>query len=315
MIKHKILILLALFVILFCACKGDDPGNNLSKDEEKVLDSINSCVVLTINTSTFKNKDFKDFIKTQYSSISEQNQSDTFRSRIFDKFIDHKLIMYKVKKENLQVSQEEISEYLNEHNIPLAEADNRKIIENLLLQKYLFFTVYKDIEVATNEIRRYYTDNQDKFKKRQEIKLYQILVKNKDKANQIWDRLNTAPQKFAEIAEKESQSTEAIKKGFMGFFEKGILPLEMEEVVFSLKLNTISPVTKSPYGYHIFKVTQNRNRRTQYLSKVSDRIKRELLSQKLNQAYHDFLQSLKGELNVTINQKNLFFKYQTIIGE
>ena len=71
----------------------------------------------------------------------------------------------------------------------------------------------------------------------------------------------------------------------MGFFEKGMLPQEMEEVVFSLKVNEISPIVESPYGFHLFKVTRKRKSRMQLLAAVKDEIKSKLLSAKLTAAY------------------------------
>ena len=96
------------------------------------------------------------------------------------------------------------------------------------------------------------------------------MVNDREKLLKIRSELLKQPSRFEEIARSESISPEAANGGAMGFFEKGMLPQEMEEVVFSLKVNEISPIVESPYGFHLFKVTQKRKARMQLLADVKD---------------------------------------------
>ena len=95
----------------------------------------------------------------------------------------------------------------------------------------------------------------------------------------------------------------------------GILPKEMENVVFSLKINEISPVVESPYGFHIFKITKRRNKRTLYLSAVREDIRKKILSEKMRTAFEVFLNNLKQNAQITIFHQNLFFNYLPAKGE
>ena len=145
--------------------------------------------------------------------------------------------------------------------------------------------------------------------------LYQILVKEKEKAIKIRGILKNSPQKFEEIALKDSVSHESKNNGLMGYFEKGELPEEMEKVVFSLRINEISPVVESPYGYHIFKIKRRRRKRLLFLSKVKPQIENKLLSEKLRTTYQDFLETLNTKLNIDIKYEKLFFEYKRNTGE
>jgi parvulin-like peptidyl-prolyl isomerase len=101
----------------------------------------------------------------------------------------------------------------------------------------------------------------------------------------------------------------------MGHFEMGTLPKEMEDVVFSLRINEISPPFESPYGYHIFKVTSRKKKRMLFYSAVKEDIKKNLLAEKLRTAYQDFLEQLKSEYKIRIFYHNLFFSYRSHQGD
>jgi parvulin-like peptidyl-prolyl isomerase len=105
---------------------------------------------------------------------------------------------------------------------------------------------------------------------------------------------------------------EASKGGYMGYFEKGTLPKDMEDVVFSLQPYTISPVVESPYGFHIFKVTKKKRGRLLFQKTVKSEIKNKLLSEKLRQAYRKFLDQAKQTVKINVNHDQLYFDYQPV---
>jgi parvulin-like peptidyl-prolyl isomerase len=309
-----ILIVFTIFLaVTFSGCKKDTTSQDPSPTEQakqNLEKQINSRVVLTINQIPFTNRAFKSYIKSHYDLSTNGSPSDSLRSRFFDAFVDNKILLTAAEQQGLTISNDEVNEYLSEHNIPQEKFQKELILENIKIKKFLYIMVYRNIDVTNAEIRQHYTKNPQTFRKREEIKLYQILVKNKEKATEISGILRNSPRRFAEIARKESISPEAKNDGFMGFFEKGVLPRELEDVVFSLDINAISPVVDSPHGYHIFKVTQKRRGKQQYLSKVRSQIKDNLLSQKMDQAYMAFLSQLKKRFVIKINHQDLFFKYQ-----
>lgn len=309
-----IAIVLAVFLIgTFSSCKKESAQPETSSRnqiEQSLAQKINDRVVLTINQIPFTNRAVRSYIKSHYDLSSEVKPTDSLKSRFFDAFVDNKILLTAAEQQGLTISNDEVNEYLSEHNIPQEKFQKELILENIKIKKYLYIMVYQKIDVKNSEIRQYYTKNPQLFRKRDEIKLYQILVKNKEKATEISGILRNSPNRFAEIARTESISPEAKNDGFMGFFEKGVLPRELEDVVFSLDINAISPVVDSPHGYHIFKVTQKKRGRQQYLSKVRNQIKDKLLSQKMDQAYLAFLNQLKQQFEIKINHNDLFFKYQ-----
>jgi hypothetical protein len=288
---------------------------NIKPSEQiTTLSDLDKKVILKINNRPFTNKNLKDFINNNYSDIELLENPHKLQSRIFDFFIEQKMILYKVEEDNINLDQIEIDEYMKRMDTP-SSGKERLFQENIKIQKYIYFKVYNDIKVTEKEIRNYYNKNRAEFQKPSEVLLYQILVKNKEKATEIRGMLKNFPKKFSEIARKESESTDAKNDGLMGYFEKGSLPTEMEHVVFSLKINEISPIVESPYGFHIFKVAKKRNQRLLFYSAVKNEIKKKLLSEKLSKAHETYLKNLKEKLRIKINYQDLFFPYQTNPGD
>jgi parvulin-like peptidyl-prolyl isomerase len=233
-------------------------------------------------------------------------------SRLFDIFIKHQLVLSKADEEKLAISEDEYSSYLKTAEIAKnGSATERRSIENFIkVQKYLMLRVYKDIAVSEKEIENYYQVHIENYRKKDEIYLHQILIDNREKAIKVRGVLVNSPDKFEEIAGKTSASPDAQAGGTMGYFEKGVLPKEMEDVVFSLKIGEISPVVESAYGFHIFKVTQKKGKRLLSMAMVRNEIENMLLSEKFNSAYDHFIKQINDELQPKAIYENLYFSYQ-----
>jgi len=99
----------------------------------------------------------------------------------------------------------------------------------LKVQKYLLANVYKDITVSDAEVAQFYEAHLADFRKTEEIHLFQIMVKDREKLLKIRQELLNQPARFEEVAHRESISPEATNGGAMGFFEKGLLKLKRRQ--------------------------------------------------------------------------------------
>jgi parvulin-like peptidyl-prolyl isomerase len=319
----KLILVISLVLVCF-HCQKDTPKDTLLEEKEiqEASDkAIGKKIVLQIDKKKFSNNDFKNFLQLQYPDISTSkgNPSPTASaqliSRLFDSFVQHKTVLYIADQYDIPIEDTELEEYIGKLNVSEDSIDMASVIDAIKVQKYLYAKVYDPIEVSEMEIRAYYNKHLDEFRKKPEVLLYQILLKDKETALRVRGILDNNPQQFDELAKKESISMEAKEGGRMGYFEEGTLPKDMEQVVFSLSPNTISPVVESSYGFHIFKITNKKRGRLLYLEKVKPEIKRKLLSEKLRIAYQDFLASAARDLAITIKYNDLYFDYQNIEGD
>jgi parvulin-like peptidyl-prolyl isomerase len=307
---NKKLVFIFIFAVFFAQCNHSSAKKKAKEAVDQVTTAENK-VVMAIGPISLTNRELKEFIKLQYADIFEQKDNDKLLSRLFDVFCEQQILLFKAEQANVQVSDSEAADYLKEIQARRKDlAVDALTIRNVLkVQKYLLANVYKDIAVSDAEVAHFYESHLGDFRKTEEIQLFQIMVTEREKLLKIRQELLNKPSRFDEIARRESISPEAANGGAMGFFEKGMLPQEMEGVVFSLKVDEISPIVESPYGFHLFKVTQKRKARMLLLTAVKDEIKNKMLSARLAAAYQDFLTKLKAEVPVRLNYENLYFSY------
>ncbi|MEN8152637.1 MAG: peptidylprolyl isomerase [Acidobacteriota bacterium] len=309
--------IITLFLILFVFCGKDSTSIENKQDDqnESLASLINKKIIFEIEDKKYSNSDFRLFLRFKFSNSKEILSNEKLLSRLLDSFIEKSMILYRADNASTIINENDIRNYMTENNIQKKNWTYQSVSNLLKVQKYLYSTIYKDISVSDYNINLYYRNNKNKFIKKDEIELYQISLKNKEKAIKIRGELLNSPGKFDQLAENHSESVESAKKGYMGKFETGDLPKDIEKVVFSLGINRISRVIESQFGFHIFKVTKRRKRRQLYLSNVKENIKKELLNKKILFEYNKFINKLKNDLNKRIFLNNLFFKYISIKGD
>ena len=175
--------------------------------------------------------------------------------------------------------------------------------------------IYNNISVSKYEIQKYYNLNKKDFSQKQQVKLYQILLKSKEEAIKVRGELLNNSSEFEQIAKAKSISQESVRNGYMGTFEQGDLPKEMETVVFSLPVNQISRVVESQFGYHIFKVSARQRSKQRYLKDVSDDIEKIIFNNKMIYEFTRYMKILRNNINIKVYYENLFFEYSDLKGD
>ena len=86
--------------------------------------------------------------------------------------------------------------------------------------------------------------------------------KAKAKAQDVLNKVNAGGD-FAALAKQYSQDTTAANGGDLGFFSKGQMVKEFEASAFGLQPGQVSGLVKTQYGYHIIKVIEYNEDKTQ----------------------------------------------------
>jgi peptidyl-prolyl cis-trans isomerase C len=108
-----------------------------------------------------------------------------------------------------------------------------------------------------------------------------------------------AGEDFAALARKSSDDPgSAAKGGDLGEFRQGQMVPAFEQAAFALKPGELSGVVESPFGFHIIKVQQKVPARKLAFDEVKERLKREMVLQKQQQAQQSFVNSLRAKAKI-----------------
>lgn len=118
------------------------------------------------------------------------------------------------------------------------------------------------INVTEEDMKKRYTADQEKYRIGERVHVRHILLKSdasndakiKTKAEDLLKQIKAGGD-FAELAKKNSEDPgSAVKGGDLDWIIKGQTVPEFEKSAFSLKINEVSGLVKTMYGYHILQV-------------------------------------------------------------
>jgi peptidyl-prolyl cis-trans isomerase D len=158
-------------------------------------------------------------------------------------------------------------------------------------------SILPSITVSEDEVKAYYKTNADKYQNQQQREASHILIaasknaapaekaKAKAKAEDVLGQIKKNPKQFEELATKYSQDPESAKKGGdLGAFGRGMMVKPFDDAVFSMKVNEISGIVESDFGYHIIKLTKVIGEGGGF-DAIKPQIKAELIYQKAQDKY------------------------------
>ncbi|CAN4270737.1 SurA Parvulin-like peptidyl-prolyl isomerase [Methylophilaceae bacterium] len=186
------------------------------------------------------------------------------------------------------VTPAQVKAYYDQHK------DKFKVPEQVKLE-FAFLSaagLVAQMQVTDAEVKQFYDENATKFQGDEQRQASHILIgfgvtataeekaAAKDKAADILMQLKKQPSRFEELAMKNSQDPgSATKGGDLGSFGRGAMVKPFEDTVFAMKVDQISNLVESEFGYHIIKLNGITGQSSSFES-MKPQIKGELLFQK-----------------------------------
>jgi parvulin-like peptidyl-prolyl isomerase len=320
LVRAAFCLVLAACLALAGGCSRKDSATAATADKTPAVDDsqTKNAVILHVGESDYFTADFDAYIR-RIMGASQDKLTPESLSRLFDRFVEDKLLLEAARRQGLVLTDEEKNRYRAklEEEMPgergkgLAPAEMDSLSEDLLIQKYTY-TLVQSLVVTDQEIHSYYVAHKSDFLQPERVKVSQIQLKTEEKAIDVLARVKTLPEEgFRSVARQESIGPEADKSGEMGIFSPGQLPYEIEKVVFSLKEGEISQIVESSYGgYHIFRLDKHFDPEMVSEAQASSPIRTKLLDAKISRAVADHIQELRGTLSWSATPENLSFTYQ-----
>ncbi|MFC2091988.1 peptidylprolyl isomerase [Elusimicrobiota bacterium] len=143
----------------------------------------------------------------------------------------------------------------------------------------------ESVKVSDQDVKDYYDDNAAEYSNPEQIKISHILLPDEATAKEVLEKLK-GKYSFENMAREYSIDTvTAINGGDLGYFGRGeMLQPEFEKQVFALeKVGQISDTIKTPFGYHIAKLTGRRRGRKKTFEEAENEIRLKLEKEKFNE--------------------------------
>jgi peptidyl-prolyl cis-trans isomerase C len=197
-------------------------------------------------------------------------------------------------------------------------------VERMLQQQLVAKLLREEVDAKTApaavpdaQIQHYYEEHADEFRRPQEVRVSQVLVKDEAKAKKlaaeartIAKRDATAKQKtFQEWVAKHSEDEPSkIKGGDLGFLDERtrLYPAPVVTAAFTLhEVGDISDVVKSDRGYHLLQLTQLRPAVVRSLAEVKPIIQQRLLRTLRGERTKAVMAEVRGKVKVEIDDQVL----------
>jgi len=123
--------------------------------------------------------------------------------------------------------------------------------------------------------------------KSDEVRARHILVDSKDRAREVYEKLAHGSD-FAQLAKEYSKDPGSKDQGGeLGFFGRGQMVPQFEEVAFGLKKGEISEPFESQFGWHIVRIDDRRQRAAPAFEAVKERVVASMIHKRAQQVAAD----------------------------
>lgn len=277
-------------------------------------------VVATVNGEKIGLQEYEKALGQEAAFVKGEplkaEQASSLREEVLNRLIDEKIMLQRARELSITISDAELEariadikkDYSNDSFNALFNRDGNRysvwkqdLRSRMLLEKVIAADVNAKIVVNDSEAEAYFNANRKTYRAERRVHALQIVVRDREVAEEILKRLK-AGEDFGKVAREMSIGPEAARGGDLGFFEKGVMPEAIDEVVFSLPIGRVSRVIQSPYGFHIFMVLGREQGGGRRFSEARDRVIADLRKLKEAEAYEQWIEKLKEKAVVQINR-------------
>jgi peptidyl-prolyl cis-trans isomerase C len=249
----------------------------------------------------------------------------TAKNRVLENLIDAEVLYQQSQKEGVKVDDQAVNEQIEKmkkrfsdektykkaiEKMHLSEKEFRTEIQRALAIKQLLDTdMRQKITVTEEESKKYYNNNQNLFKKPEQVKASQIWIKvapNAEESKKIQARKKIEAvqnkiqqgEDFGILAKTYSEGPSAQRKGDLGYFKRGQMAKPFEDAAFALNVGEVSGIVETQFGYHLIKVTDKKPARTTPYKEAQPMIEQHLKKEKEKTEIQGYIENLKKSAKI-----------------
>jgi len=200
------------------------------------------------------------------------------------------------------------------------DPDVQRVMKQQMISKLMqkdFESKLKVEDVPEADVEKYYNEHPTEFHQKDEVRVSEILVKDKAKADKAYAEAKAAAkttqptdqQPFRNLVMKYSEDEESKPRGGdLSFFaaDSATYPKPIVDAAFKIQnVGDLSPPVKTDKGWAILRLTQKRPGFNRSLAEVKHQIQQRLFRDLRSKSMDTFVEDLKKKTNIEINEANL----------
>ncbi len=232
-------------------------------------------IVAIVNGYEITDFEYQNELRNILSELKTDMIDYDVKLKAIDHLIDAYLLLEAAKKSDIVISDEELENkildfmlnFQSEEQFKMMLSNNKltyktlknKIYNELLIKKFVSTKFKSENKIPEEKLKEIYEENKESFYTQEKVRASHILIEGDnqesyEKIIEIEKRIKTK-EDFMREAAKCSDCPSKCNFGDLGYFERGKMVKEFENVAFSMEPGQISKPVKTRFGYHLIMVT------------------------------------------------------------
>ena len=165
------------------------------------------------------------------------------------------------------------------------------------ISQYVIKTVLNSVTVSEEEVRDFFETNKNAFGENESVSASHILVGDLSKAENLYEKIQNG-EDFATLAKENSTCPSSANGGDLGYFGRGQMVKEFEDMAFSLEVGAVSKPVKTQFGYHLILLNDKKSDKAKNFEDIKDELKESLFAKKQQDAYVEKINRLRDKYGV-----------------
>ncbi len=293
-----VITLLLVAVIVMAVMLAQQPA--AADRENGIVEGDNGNLVATVNGDPITRDQL-------FQAMYDQGGQEAL-----DQLITRKLIIQEAERLGLSVSEEELDleiQSIVDESFQGNEEELQTVLEfygismesfrddarlNLLVRKL----ASEQLEGTEEETRQFFEENRFLFDQEEEVEARHILVETEAEADDILAQLEEGEDFAALAAEYSLDTSNKDQAGYLGFFGRGMMVPEFEEVAFGLEIGDISQPVETNFGFHIIELLDRQDGTEAVFEDVEEQVREAMIEEKIPSIINQLVRTLYEQADI-----------------